>query len=410
MQKFKKFCAIVAFCALIITGALIVSALGRANSMAFVDEVPEAFKRLFGGVLSVRQIIAIALAAAGAIAFIVLLIVCLVKKKGILLPFAIVVFFAMGIASVWRLKGVMGLFDAKVYDCHSVLTSIHITKTHGTLAFFAWWTTLLFLLVYIIFGFATLKAPKKEEVAAPVATKEEPCECCQEEVLGDLVTITMGGHTYKARLIGEGECECHCHEEECCCHKEEAPVEEKPAEEPAPAVVEEPAPAPAPAVVEEPAPAPAPVVEEVPEGNAFPTIKTKSFATKFKESDKELRAKYSELKNALLSHKKIRGRVSTTCDSYRLGRKLLAKIVFAGKHIKLYLALDPKAYDASKYHQVDVSEKKKFEEVPMQLRIQSDLSVRKALALINELCTKNGSEVYAKYKAVDYSTKNGLEK
>ncbi len=145
-------------------------------------------------------------------------------------------------------------------------------------------------------------------------------------------------------------------------------------------------------------------------GNEFPTIKTKSFEKKFKDADKELRAKYSELRNALQSHKKVHERVSASCDSYRLGRKLLAKITFAGKHIKLSLALDPAAYEQNRYHQVDVSAKKKFAEVPFQMRIQSGLSVRNALRLIDEMCEKEGAPVDAKYEAVDYSTKNGLEK
>ena len=109
---------------------------------------------------------------------------------------------------------------------------------------------------------------------------------------------------------------------------------------------------------------------------------------------------FSEIKNYCLSFG-IKPRLSWKADSFYLGRKtyLLAKV--RGKTLCLFLALDPKAYEERLYHHVDVSDKKSYEKTPMMIRIRSDLGLKKAKRLIEEMLTAAGL-VKKEIEPVDY--------
>ncbi|MCQ2409230.1 MAG: YegP family protein [Clostridia bacterium] len=183
---------------------------------------------------------------------------------------------------------------------------------------------------------------------------------------------------------------------------EEAPVaEEVPAEEPV--AEEEPAPAEevaeeAPAPVEEAAAeAPAPANEEETEDEseededvpaAFPNMRyNKSFTARLTLAPNEIKQYYNELKNALLSYKKVSSRISWACDSINNGRKKLAVLNVKGKSLYLYLALDAADYADTKYSVVNV-ETKKYEATPCLYKIKSDRKEKWALELIKDLAEK----------------------
>lgn len=182
---------------------------------------------------------------------------------------------------------------------------------------------------------------------------------------------------------------------------EETPVaEEVPAEEPV--AEEEPAPAEevaeeAPAPVEEAAEAPAPANEEETEDEseededvpaAFPNMRyNKSFTARLTLAPNEIKQYYNELKNALLSYKKVSSRISWACDSINNGRKKLAVLNVKGKSLYLYLALDAADYADTKYSVVNV-ETKKYEATPCLYKIKSDRKEKWALELIKDLAEK----------------------
>ena len=99
---------------------------------------------------------------------------------------------------------------------------------------------------------------------------------------------------------------------------------------------------------------------------------------------------------------KPKSRVSKKAEAFRK-KGLFAKLSVSGKSIRLHLALDPKAYDESRYHQVDLGEKRAFKEVPFTMKIRSDLACKRALELIEELATQRGLKKNKKYERVDYA-------
>lgn len=143
------------------------------------------------------------------------------------------------------------------------------------------------------------------------------------------------------------------------------------------------------------------VTEEHPALN-IPIGKRRTFAEKILEADDDNKAIYNMLKNELMSYKKVNNRLTKTIDIFKFKSTYLAKISIAGKTVKLHLALDPKDYAETKYHQKDLGEKKKYEFVPLALKVKSDRSKKYAVELIAEVMNKAELVKNDKYQPVDY--------
>ena len=129
----------------------------------------------------------------------------------------------------------------------------------------------------------------------------------------------------------------------------------------------------------------------------------KSFEAKLIQGDGTLKKWYSELKNELLSYRKVTARSSWQHEAFRLGRWTVAKLVIRGKTLRLYLALDPAAYEGSKYLVEDASEHAKFEKTPLLYRIRSERRCRYAKELIAAAITAAGGQ-YGEERSEDYAS------
>lgn len=173
--------------------------------------------------------------------------------------------------------------------------------------------------------------------------------------------------------------------------------ESVPAAEPAPEKASEPAPAAEPAAeTSGTVRAAAPVLENaepIPEGAKVMNIVAspgmfiryrynRSFEAKLIQSDDTVKRYYSELKNCLLSYKKVTPRISWRHESFRKGRPSAAKFVIRGKTLCLCLALDPENYEESKYIVDDMSRYARFANTPLMYRIKNERRLRYAKELI----------------------------
>ena len=175
-------------------------------------------------------------------------------------------------------------------------------------------------------------------------------------------------------------------------------VESVPAAEPVPEKASEPAPASAEPAAEtsETVRAAAPALENaepIPEGAKVMNIVAspgmfiryrynRSFEAKLIQSDDTVKRYYSELKNCLLSYKKVTSRISWRHESFRKGRPAAAKFVIRGKTLCLCLALDPENYEESKYIVDDMSRYARFAGTPLMYRIKNERRLRYAKELI----------------------------
>ena len=111
----------------------------------------------------------------------------------------------------------------------------------------------------------------------------------------------------------------------------------------------------------------------------------RSFQSRMIQSQGNVQDYYSEIKNALLSYKGIKSRVSQGYDAFNKGRVHVAKINAKTKTLYLYLAIDPAELADTKYNFVDVSSKKKYATVPVLMKIKGERKFKHALELIEKL-------------------------
>ena len=164
------------------------------------------------------------------------------------------------------------------------------------------------------------------------------------------------------------------HVEDFHTQKEETPVVEEAVEEP---------------VAEEPAEK----ETEAPEGESdpFATLRNKrraSFETRLKNADFDLRHKYYDLRDHIKSYG-LSNRLSIPGDSFSAHRKRYVFITINGKHLKVYFATNPDDYKDTPIP-VERTETKKYEDLPLQFKVRSDLSFRRAVKIVDDMLTKEG--------------------
>ncbi|MCX5775394.1 MAG: hypothetical protein NTV44_03410 [Firmicutes bacterium] len=125
------------------------------------------------------------------------------------------------------------------------------------------------------------------------------------------------------------------------------------------------------------------------------------FEERMKVAEKDLLDNYNELKNYILSYG-VKSRVSNSGDTFRLHTETYVKITIAGKGLKLYYALDPKAYADSTIPVTDVSHKSIYVEIPACFKVKSVLSVKRAKQLVDDVMAKKGL-VKGELENVDYA-------
>ena len=134
----------------------------------------------------------------------------------------------------------------------------------------------------------------------------------------------------------------------------------------------------------------------------------RSYTAKIIQGDDKLKNYYTAIRNELESYG-VHTRISWRYETFRLGRKLLARLAVRGKTLGLYLALDPNEYADTKYKINDVSAIAKNADVPLLYKIKNDRRCKYAKDLIFAVMWKNG--VTAKeVPAEDYAAKYPYEK
>lgn len=147
----------------------------------------------------------------------------------------------------------------------------------------------------------------------------------------------------------------------------------------------------------------------------------RSFTSKLMQSSDELKGYYIDLTNYALGYKKVKNKISWPSATIKRPGEKLATLTIKGKTLYVYLAMDPEvAKQTIKGTIRDVSNKKRYQDVPTLFKVKSALSLRKAKTLLDALMQSKGIEYNAPVdvlKANDYPydttenlIKNGLIK
>ena len=119
----------------------------------------------------------------------------------------------------------------------------------------------------------------------------------------------------------------------------------------------------------------------------------RSFIARIIQGTDEQKTYYGEVRNALLSYKKVNSNIAWGAERFHKGRETIARFKIRGKTLILYLALDPATHEYSVYHHKDVSDNKSDAGTPMMIKVKSPLGVKKAVRLIDEmLAARNGEK------------------
>ncbi|MDE5729627.1 MAG: hypothetical protein K2I20_05605 [Clostridia bacterium] len=116
----------------------------------------------------------------------------------------------------------------------------------------------------------------------------------------------------------------------------------------------------------------------------------RSFIARIIQSTDDQKGYYGEVRNALLSYKKVNSNIAWGAERFHKGRETIARFKIRGKTLCLYLALDPKEHEYSVYHHKDVSGVRMFDGTPMMIKVQSPRGVKKAIRLIDEMLEARG--------------------
>ena len=127
----------------------------------------------------------------------------------------------------------------------------------------------------------------------------------------------------------------------------------------------------------------------------------RSFTARYIQSEDKTKAWYTEIKNDLLSYKKVSDRISWKRETFRWHRESVAKLVFRGKTLCLYLPLKVADY-VDKYHVEDASDSVSYADTPLLLRIKSYRRVKYAKFLISQVMSQRGITRLAQQQSIDY--------
>ncbi len=150
----------------------------------------------------------------------------------------------------------------------------------------------------------------------------------------------------------------------------------------------------------------------IPEEQGTRAVLNMSFTARLSQSEDALKAVYSEVKNTLLSYKKIRSRVSWKCDTFYKGRTKCAIVILRGKKLYLYVALSADRLEA-KFRAKDVSAKKRFASTPALIKVSGKRTLLYAKQVIDilmqEVGAEKGAEQNVNYKIRRKSTKTLID-
>ncbi len=140
---------------------------------------------------------------------------------------------------------------------------------------------------------------------------------------------------------------------------------------------------------------------QVVDENGEPKKIKRKFNTKMMFAPYETKEYYNEIKNYLTMYR-AKGRISSSCETFRY-KGLVAKVALGGKSVKVFLALDTAIIDENpKYHLKDFSEKKRYQEVPVMIKVRSPRSLKYFKELVDIMMANRGVKPKRNFEPTDY--------
>ena len=138
------------------------------------------------------------------------------------------------------------------------------------------------------------------------------------------------------------------------------------------------------------------VIEKVDDGKAF----SDKMLLRLKMALDRVKRYYSDLRNYLTRYTILSFRSNKSGDVYLYKKKVILRITVYSRALKVYLGLNPKDIDP-KYHTVNMTDKKKYDSIPVMIRVSSERSYKYLIELIEMLADR--------YKLKDAGTQTDID-
>ncbi len=122
----------------------------------------------------------------------------------------------------------------------------------------------------------------------------------------------------------------------------------------------------------------------------------KTFYEKLADSSEQMQNRYNAIKELLLRIEGVRVIEANTQHTYKCKTNGIARLFFKGKTLNVCLGLNPNDYKDSKYIFTDLSQKEKYKNYPMCLKLTSERQTRWAKELILALAKSKGLVILEK--------------
>lgn len=139
------------------------------------------------------------------------------------------------------------------------------------------------------------------------------------------------------------------------------------------------------------------VIEKTDDGKIF----SDRMLLKLKMALDRVKRYYSDLRNYLTRYTALDFRSNKSGDVYLYKKKVILRVTVFSRALKVYLGLKPKEIDP-KYHTVNMSDKKKYESIPVMIRVSSERSYKYLIELVEMLAKRNKLKDAEKQTDIDY--------
>lgn len=129
----------------------------------------------------------------------------------------------------------------------------------------------------------------------------------------------------------------------------------------------------------------------------------RSFAAKVIQANEDLKARYSEIKNCLMSYAGVTEKPSWKRESFKVGNKYVAAFAISGKTLCLFLAMDPEQFVDTKYAVENMTGRRNSGSTPAMYRVKGDRRTAYAKQLI-DLMMQELKIARTDRRPVDYTT------
>ena len=113
--------------------------------------------------------------------------------------------------------------------------------------------------------------------------------------------------------------------------------------------------------------------------------------------DENVKDYYDQIRNRLLSYD-VKYSKTKSAEKFKYNKEVIAILKVAGKQVGLYLALDPKELENSKYKGKDLSEKASYKATPFQYKTKTDRKTKWAIELVDMLAEKKNIGINKNFK------------